>query len=64
MYTTHGPPSFAGYLRGIGIDAWHVAEHPNDAGTDEETGAPEDVAGTPCADDPAPEDARGQYRLL
>ena len=64
VYTTHGPPSFAGYLRGIGIDAWHVAEHPNDAGTDEETGAPEDVAGTPCADDPAPEDARGQYRLL
>lgn len=67
VYTTHGPPSFARYLRGIGIDAWHVAEHPNDAGTDEETGAPEDVAGTPCADDRAAdttEDARGQYRLL
>ena len=63
VYTTHGPPSFAGYLRGIGIDAWHVAEHPNDAGTDEETGAPEDVAGTPCADD-SNQDARGQYRLL
>jgi Cft2 family RNA processing exonuclease len=32
VYTTHGPASFAQFLRGIGIDAEHIAEHPNDAG--------------------------------
>ena len=32
VYTTHGPPGFAHYLRGIGIDAEHLAEHPNDCG--------------------------------
>ena len=31
VYTTHGPASFARYLRGIGVDAEHIAEHPNDA---------------------------------
>ena len=56
VYTTHGPPSFAAYLRGIGIDATHVAEHPNDAGTDEATGTSGDCADTP--------DTRGQYKLL
>ncbi len=33
VYTTHGPSSFAQFLRGIGVDAEHIAEHPNEAGT-------------------------------
>lgn len=66
VYTTHGPASFAHHLRAIGIDALHVAEHPNDAGTDEETGAPEGVADAPCADDTPRliEDRHGQFGLL
>ena len=35
VYTTHGPASFAQFLRGIGVDAEHIAEHPNDAGEEE-----------------------------
>lgn len=34
VYTTHGPPSFAAHLRSLGIDAEHLAEHPNDAGAE------------------------------
>ena len=34
VYTTHGPASFAGHLRSLGIDAEHLAEHPNDAGAE------------------------------
>jgi hypothetical protein len=43
VYTTHGPASFAQFLRGIGVDAEHIAEHPNDAGE-------EDVVAPPVAD--------------
>lgn len=39
VYTTHGPASFADYLRSIGVDAEHLAEHPNTAGVDEEAPA-------------------------
>ena len=35
VYTTHGPASFAQFLRGIGVDAEHIAEHPNDAAEQE-----------------------------
>lgn len=35
VWTTHGPPSFAAHLRSLGIDAEHIAAHPNDAGEDE-----------------------------
>jgi len=41
VYTTHGPASFAAFLRGIGVDAEHIAEHPNDAGEEEQHPAPE-----------------------
>ena len=34
VYTTHGPPRFAAHLRSLGIDAEHLAEHPNDAGAE------------------------------
>ena len=32
MWTTHGPASFATHLQSLGIDAEHIAEHPNEAG--------------------------------
>ena len=32
VWTVHGPASFAGLLRGMGIDAEHLAEHPQTAG--------------------------------
>ncbi|HKG92756.1 MAG TPA: hypothetical protein VKA84_12720 [Gemmatimonadaceae bacterium] len=37
VYTTHGPATFAQHLRSIGIDAEHLAEHPNDCGDDGDT---------------------------
>jgi Cft2 family RNA processing exonuclease len=50
VYTTHGPPSFAAHLRSLGIDAEHLAEHPNDAGE-------------ACADETVPEGPGGQLGL-
>jgi putative mRNA 3-end processing factor len=32
VYTVHGTPKFAEHLRTLGIDAEHLAEHPNTAG--------------------------------
>ena len=32
VYTVHGPASFAAHLRSLGIDAEHLADHPQDAG--------------------------------
>jgi Cft2 family RNA processing exonuclease len=32
VWTVHGPASFAGLLRSLGIDAQHLAEHPQSAG--------------------------------
>jgi Cft2 family RNA processing exonuclease len=49
IYTTHGPPSFAARLRSLGLDAEHLAEHPNDAGAE-------------CADE-EPEGPGGQFGL-
>jgi Cft2 family RNA processing exonuclease len=43
VWTTHGPASFAAHLRSLGIDAEHIAEHPQEAPGAEER---------PC--DPAP----------
>ena len=54
VFTTHGPASFAAHLRTLGVDAWHIVEHPNDAGEDETEDG--------CAD-PGP-DATGQFRLV
>ncbi len=31
VYTVHGPPSFSQHLRSIGIEAEHLANHPQDA---------------------------------
>lgn len=39
IYTVHGPPSFSQHLRSIGVDATHLAAHPQDAGEE-----PEDAA--------------------
>jgi putative mRNA 3-end processing factor len=36
IYTVHGPASFAAHLRSLGLAAEHLAEHPQDAGTDVE----------------------------
>lgn len=33
VWTVHGPASFAGELRALGVDAEHLAEHPQSAGT-------------------------------
>ena len=35
VYTVHGAPRFAAHLRAIGIDAEHLAEHPQSAMEDE-----------------------------
>lgn len=35
VWTVHGPASFAGELRARGIDAEHLAEHPQSAGQDD-----------------------------
>ncbi|MGZ8471330.1 MAG: MBL fold metallo-hydrolase [Gemmatirosa sp.] len=35
VYTVHGPATFAGRLRELGIDAEHLMEHPNDPEPDE-----------------------------
>ena len=35
VWTVHGPASFAGELRALGVDAEHLAEHPQSAGTGE-----------------------------
>jgi putative mRNA 3-end processing factor len=32
VYTVHGPASFSAHLRSLGIDAEHLADHPQDAG--------------------------------
>jgi putative mRNA 3-end processing factor len=46
IYTTHGAPAFAQHLRSLGLDAEHLAEHPNDCGDDgEEESEPEYGAG-------------------
>jgi DNA ligase-1 len=60
VYTVHGMPGFAQHLRSLGIDAEHLAEHPNTA-TDgsaaceepEAAERPSDERG--AADRPAPE---------
>jgi hypothetical protein len=44
VWTVHGPASFAGLLRGMGIDAEHLAEHPQTAG-DEHVRATDPAAG-------------------
>lgn len=36
VYTVHGPASFADRLRALGVDAEHLAAHPNDMGDDED----------------------------
>ena len=51
VYTVHGPASFSAHLRSIGIDAEHLADHPQDAGEN----AGEDAAGGPNADGPSPD---------
>mgnify|MGYP002778052317 CR=1 FL=1 len=54
VWTVHGPASFAGLLRGMGIDAEHLAEHPQTAGD-------EHVAATaPLAQDVVPAMVRDQ----
>jgi len=40
VYTTHGPASFALHLRSLGIDAEHVAAHPQQEGIGAEPGLP------------------------
>jgi Cft2 family RNA processing exonuclease len=40
VYTVHGTPKFASHLQSLGIDAEHLAEHPNTAGV--------------CDDEPVP----------
>jgi Cft2 family RNA processing exonuclease len=47
VWTTHGPASFADHLRTLGIDAEHIAGHPNDAGADEAAAAPPPTARGP-----------------
>jgi len=37
IYTVHGPPSFSHHLRSIGLDATHLAAHPQDAGQEDES---------------------------
>lgn len=37
VYTVHGPESFSGRLRALGIDAEHLGSHPQDLCEDEET---------------------------
>ena len=39
VWTTHGPASFAAHLRSLGIDAEHIAEHPNDCADEDEAPA-------------------------
>lgn len=51
VWTVHGPASFAGVLRGLGIDAEHLAEHPQTAGDEHEAAAAR--AAAPAA--PAPD---------
>jgi Cft2 family RNA processing exonuclease len=36
IYTVHGPETFAGRLRALGLNAEHLATHPQDFGEDEE----------------------------
>ncbi len=43
VFTVHGPASFSGHLRALGIDAEHLAEHPQAEMADEEE--------QPCARD-------------
>jgi Cft2 family RNA processing exonuclease len=38
VYTVHGPPTFAGRLRELGIDAEHLMEHPNEAEPERDEG--------------------------
>jgi Cft2 family RNA processing exonuclease len=33
VWTVHGAAGFAAHLRTLGLDAEHLAEHPQDAGT-------------------------------
>jgi Cft2 family RNA processing exonuclease len=40
VYTVHGLPKFAEHLRSLGIDAEHLAEHPNTASAPEEDETP------------------------
>jgi len=51
VWTVHGPASFAGELRARGIDAEHLAEHPQSAGRADDggVGAPKTV---PASDAP------------
>ena len=37
IYTVHGPASFSHHLRSIGLDATHLAAHPQDAGDVDES---------------------------
>ncbi|HVE78862.1 MAG TPA: hypothetical protein VNA89_08375 [Gemmatimonadaceae bacterium] len=54
VYTTHGPPSFAQRLRALGLDAEHVAEHPQSEMEDDEEAS--DGSGRPPA-------AGGQFTM-
>jgi Cft2 family RNA processing exonuclease len=40
VYTVHGPASFSAHLRAIGLDAEHLADHPQDAGAADEDAPP------------------------
>jgi Cft2 family RNA processing exonuclease len=50
IYTTHGPASFSRHLQSLGLNAEHIAPHPNDAGAE-------------CADEEPEPPAGGQYGL-
>jgi len=53
IYTVHGMPGFSAHLRSMGIDAEHLAEHPNTA-TDGGEDEPPDGAGAGSGEGTAP----------
>jgi Cft2 family RNA processing exonuclease len=55
IYTVHGAPGFAAHLRSLGLDAEHLAEHPQAAALVGD--------GPAAADDASPGDADPQTRL-
>ena len=57
VWTVHGPASFAGVLRGMGVDAEHLAEHPQTAGAEHVATT---ATSTPAAPPPGPAAVRDQ----